>query len=116
MNETFVAADVKAKFEKLYSEPRTETLATTLGIRFTHVEKNKLCAVMPVSPRTKQPFGLLHGGASLVLAETLASVGGWINAEGDGQVVGLEINANHIRSVKDGEVTASAVPLHLGRR
>jgi 1,4-dihydroxy-2-naphthoyl-CoA hydrolase len=65
-------------------------------------------ATMPVDSRTQQPFGLLHGGASVVLAETLGSVAGYLCSEGEQKVVGLEVNANHIRSARGGRVRASA--------
>ena len=72
---------------------------------------------MPVDQRTKQPFGLLHGGASVALAESLASIGGWLNVDDSKfAVVGIEINANHIRAVKSGHVTGTAVPLHRGAK
>ena len=69
----------------------------------------------PVDARTTQPFGLLHGGASAVLAETLGSMAGYLCTRGDDYVVGLEINANHIRSARDGEVRGVCRALHLGR-
>jgi uncharacterized protein (TIGR00369 family) len=69
-----------------------------------------------VDDRTRQPFGILHGGASLVLAETIASLGGAMNVDlNHFTVVGLEINANHLRAKKDGVVTGTALPVHLGR-
>ena len=85
-----------------------------LDIRFETVTDDTLEATMPVDSRTQQPFGLLHGGASVVLAETLGSVAGYLCSEGDPQVEGLEVNANHIRSVRSGYVTGVARPLHLG--
>jgi len=112
----FVAEDVKEKIEaKKASWP--ETLIGNLGIEFLSIKKDELIAKMPVDVRTMQPFGLLHGGASVALAETLASIGGWLNAsEEHPNVVGLEINANHLRATKDGFVTGTAVPIHRGRR
>ncbi|WP_437611112.1 hotdog fold thioesterase [Erwinia sp. V71] len=86
-----------------------------LGIRFTALESESLEAVMPVDARTTQPFGLLHGGASAVLAETLGSMAGYLCTRGDDYIVGLEINANHIRSARDGEVRGVCRALHLGR-
>ena len=92
------------------------SLNEALGIRFTELGDDYLRATMPVDGRTKQPFGLLHGGASVALAETLGSVGGWlVLPSGGGRVVGLEINANHVRAVREGHVTGTARPLHLGR-
>ena len=72
---------------------------------------------MPVDERTKQPFGLLHGGSSVVLAETLASFGGYLclDAESGQQAAGIEINANHLRAVTSGVVTGTARPVYLGK-
>ena len=92
------------------------TLNEALGIRLTEIGDDFLRGTMPVDARTKQPFGLLHGGASVALAETLGSLGGWLALPPDGgRVVGLEINANHVRAVREGEVTGTARALHLGR-
>jgi uncharacterized protein (TIGR00369 family) len=92
------------------------TLVETLGIEFLSVSPQKVAASMPVSPRTHQPFGLLHGGASVALAETLASVGAWLNVGvKGGTVVGLEINANHLRGIRSGNVIGTATPVHLGK-
>lgn len=92
------------------------TLASHLGIRFTDAGDDFLTASMPVDDRTRQPMGLLHGGASAVLAETLGSVGAYLTTDPQTQLcVGLEINANHMRGVRDGEITGIARPLHLGR-
>jgi uncharacterized protein (TIGR00369 family) len=93
-----------------------KTLLDTLGIEITLLEKGKVVATMPVDERTHQPFGLLHGGASVALAETVASVGAYELVDKKSQgVVGLEINANHIRSKKDGYVTATGTVLHQGK-
>ncbi|MBP2171217.1 1,4-dihydroxy-2-naphthoyl-CoA hydrolase [Erwinia toletana] len=86
-----------------------------LGIRFTALTDDSLAAMMPVDHRTTQPFGLLHGGASAALAETLGSMAGYLCTTGDDYIVGLEINANHIRSAREGEVRGVCRPLHLGR-
>jgi 1,4-dihydroxy-2-naphthoyl-CoA hydrolase len=75
-----------------------------LDIRFEALTDDAIEATMPVDSRTHQPFGLLHGGASVVLAETLGSVAGYLCSEGEQKVVGLEVNANHIRSVRSGRV------------
>ena len=92
------------------------TLIEWLGIEFLEATKERLVAKMPVDHRTYQPAGLLHGGASVALAETVASIGSWLYVDRQTQTaVGLEINANHVRSVQDGFVTATAVPLHIGR-
>jgi 1,4-dihydroxy-2-naphthoyl-CoA hydrolase len=93
-----------------------DTLGSHIGIRFTEVGPGFLRATMPVDARTHQPYGLLHGGASAALAETLGSVGSALVVDRTRYyVVGLEINANHIRSVKSGLVTGTATPIHLGR-
>ncbi len=94
-----------------------ETLLTTLGIEVLEASKDRVVARMAVGPRVHQPFGLLHGGASLALAETVVSIGAWHNVDRDREFpVGLEINANHVRAVREGTVTATATPLHVGRR
>lgn len=91
-------------------------LITHLGIEFLEPGDDFLAARMPVDRRTHQPYGLLHGGASVVLAETLASAGAALTLDPSRQIcVGLEINANHLRGVKTGWVTGIAKPLHLGR-
>lgn len=91
------------------------TIGEVIGIVFTEIGDDFIKATMPVDHRTKQPFGLLHGGASCVLAETLGSVASALVVDPLKQkCVGLEINANHIRAVRDGVVTATAKPLHLG--
>lgn len=97
--------------------PRTDTtLLTTIGIEVLESTKQKVVARMSVEPRVHQPFGLLHGGASVALAETVASIGAWMNCDQATQnVVGIEINANHLRAVRDGFVTATATPVHVGR-
>src|SRR6185437_12832580 len=100
----------------LFSERQHETLLTTLGIEFVEATKERVIARMPVVARVHQPFGLLHGGASVALAETVASTGAWMNCDQEREaVVGLEINANHLRGKRDGVVTATATPVHVGR-
>jgi 1,4-dihydroxy-2-naphthoyl-CoA hydrolase len=92
------------------------TLLGSLGIEITDLQKGKVIATMPVDDRTRQPFGLLHGGASVALAETVASVGAFELVDKEREVVvGLEINANHIRAKKDGLVTAVGTVLHKGK-
>lgn len=91
------------------------TAIEALGIEFLAIGHDHLVAGMPVDTRTLQPYGLLHGGASVLLAETLgSSAGNLCVAEGE-VCVGLEINANHVRAVREGRVTGTARPLHLGR-
>ena len=92
-----------------------QTLVSHLGIRYTEVGDDFLSASMPVDQRTKQPAGILHGGASVALAETLGSTGANMVVDRDKQLcVGLEINANHVRAMREGEVKGTARPLHLG--
>jgi len=93
------------------------TLSAHLGIVFTEIGDDYLCAKMPVDERTRQPYGILHGGASAALAETAGSIASALVVDTkEYKCVGLEINANHIRSVKDGFVTATCKPIHLGRQ
>ena len=87
-----------------------------LGIEFTDLGAEHLTARMPVDARTRQPLGLLHGGASVLLAETLVSWAATFVAEPDKACVGMEINANHLRPVHSGWVTGTARPVALGRR
>lgn len=92
------------------------TMVSTLDIRIVEVGDDFLRGTMPVDERTKQPFGLLHGGASVALAETLGSLAGNLCLDGSKEVaVGLDINANHIRATTSGTVTGTARPLHIGR-
>ena len=101
--------------EQLNASSRN-TAMEPLGIVFTEIGPDYLRATMPVDARTHQPYGLLHGGASVLLAETLGSSAGMM-AVGEGQgVVGIEINANHLRGVREGTVTGTARPLHVGGR
>ncbi|MGC4034890.1 MAG: hotdog fold thioesterase [Chitinophagaceae bacterium] len=91
------------------------TMGEYLGIEWVEIGENFLKAKMPVDHRTKQPYGLLHGGASCVLAETIGSVASALVIDPSvAYCVGLEINANHIRGVKSGFVTGIAIPLHIG--
>ena len=92
-------------------------MSDAIGIEMKILTAEKVVATMPVNDRTRQPFGLLHGGASAALAETVASIGAFLNLDGETQAaVGLELNVNHLRSKTDGVVTATATPLHRGRR
>ena len=94
-----------------------DSLPKHLGIEFTEIGADFLRGRMPVDERTRQPYGILHGGASVALAETVASYGGTLNVDASKEaVVGLEINANHLRAKKDGMLTAVATPIHVGRR
>jgi len=86
-----------------------------LGIHFSALGQNEIQGTMPVDHRTKQPYGLLHGGASVVLAETLGSVASALVVDHEKfMCVGLEINANHIRSARQGHVTGICTPIHIG--
>ncbi len=92
------------------------TLMETLGIRITAVGDDWLAGSMPVDRRTHQPYGLLHGGASVALAETLGSTAAMLTLDpGKELAVGLDINANHVRGVREGTVTGTAKALHIGR-
>ena len=92
------------------------TMADHIGIEFTEIGDNYLKAKMPVDHRTQQPYGVLHGGASATLAETMGSVASALVVDRSRySCVGLEINANHVRSVKEGYVFGTVLPLHIGR-
>ena len=91
------------------------TLMEPLGIVFTEIGPDYVRGTMPVDARTHQPYGLLHGGASVALAETLGSTAGGLCVEPGQGVVGIEINANHLAGVREGIVTGTARPLHVGR-
>lgn len=91
-------------------------LAVALGIEMVELSRERVVATMPVDDRTRQPFGLLHGGASIALAETVASFGAAVHIDRERfSAVGLEINGNHLRAKTDGMLRATAVPVHLGR-
>ncbi len=92
------------------------TMSEHIGIEFTEVGDNYLKAKMPVDHRTQQPYGFLHGGASAALAETMGSIASaLVIDQSQYNCVGLEINANHIRGVKEGYVFGTVLPLHIGR-
>jgi uncharacterized protein (TIGR00369 family) len=90
-------------------------VAEVLGIELTEMSPERVVATMPVTSDHHQPFGLLHGGVSVVLAESAASVGGYLAAPDGHTAVGIEINANHVRSMREGRLTAVATPVHTGR-
>lgn len=91
-------------------------LARALGIEIVQLSKERVVATMPVDERTRQPFGILHGGASIALAETVASFGALMQLDREKFVaVGMEINGNHLRPKSDGIVRATGVPIHIGR-
>ena len=92
------------------------TMVERIGIVVTEIGDDYVRGTMPVDARTHQPYGLLHGGASVALAETLGSLGAMMAVDAASQLaVGLDVNANHLRGVTDGIVTGTARPLHLGR-
>lgn len=92
------------------------TMMEALGIDIVSSTPDCVVMTMPVTDRVRQPFGLLHGGASVALAESAASYGSWLNINQETQLaVGLEINANHIRAKREGMLRATAIPAHKGR-
>jgi 1,4-dihydroxy-2-naphthoyl-CoA hydrolase len=102
--------------EQLQEHSRN-TLAETIGIRVTEVGPDFLRATMPVNPKTHQPMGVLHGGASVALAETVGSLAATLCIDRTLYVcLGQEINANHLRPISSGTVTATARPYHIGKR
>ena len=110
-----IAANIADKVQALKKLSLT-TLATHLGLEITHYSQERVLGELKVRDEVKQPFGIMHGGTSVAIAETLASIGGWLNIdETKFLCVGIEINANHIRSVKEGTVYGEALPLHIGR-
>ena len=97
------------------AEMHIGTAVAHLGIEFLEVGDDFIRARVPVDGRTRQPYGILHGGVSVVLAETLGSCGAACSAPAGQRAVGLEINANHLRSTSSGWVTGTARPIHIGR-
>lgn len=95
----------------------SKNMVSLLDIQFSEITDDSLTATMPVDSRTQQPFGILHGGASVVLAETVGSVASnLVIGQGDFLPVGLEINANHLRPVFEGRVSAKCTPIHVGKK
>ena len=91
-------------------------MAAAIGIEVSTLRDDLVIATMPVNENTRQPFGILHGGASAALAETVASLGAYMNVDPETQAaVGVELNANHIKAKRDGIVTATATPIQRGR-
>jgi len=91
------------------------TVMELLGIEHREVTKEKVVLTMPVTPKTHQPMGALHGGVSVVLAETAATMGAWMNIDQEKQLaVGIDISANHVRPKREGILTATATPVHIG--
>ncbi len=100
----------------LFLKQNQANMGTALGMKFIKISREEMIAEMPVNEKTVQPFRILHGGASVALAETLCSVGAWVNIPENKTAVGVEINANHHRPVKEGgKVTGTATPIQMGR-
>ncbi|MAQ92510.1 MAG: competence protein ComA [Rhodothermaceae bacterium] len=95
--------------------PVRETLGDTLGMEIVEGSAERVVATMPVEPRHHQPLGYLHGGATVALAETVASVGAYLAAPEGYTAFGQEINANHLRPMREGLLTATGTPIHVGR-
>lgn len=102
-------------FTEEFRARRSGGLGATLGLRYEHVSAERVVMVMEVGPLVHQPYGVLHGGASVALAESAASVGANVNCAPGKIALGQEINANHVRSMREGVLRAVAVPLHAGR-
>ncbi len=101
---------------ELINSTREGSVWDVLDIRLVTAEKDKVVATMPVGPNQRQQVGYLHGGISVTLAESVASLGTVLNIDAERQMAfGLEISANHLRPKRDGQVTATAIPLHRGR-
>jgi uncharacterized protein (TIGR00369 family) len=110
-----IESEIKDKVESLLASEE-KNMGDALGIEFISITREKLEATMPVNDNTTQPFGILHGGASVALAETLCSIGAWVNLRDENKMaVGLEINANHLRPVTKGKlVTCISKPIRVG--
>ena len=112
----YIENSIKDRVDKFMNMTQPN-MRNAMGIEYLSFKKDEVKAAMPVDENTVQPFGILHGGASVTLAETIASIGAWLNVEGDKSAVGVEINANHIRAVKKGDkVIGTATPVHRGRQ
>jgi len=102
---------------KRINESLQNTMTSAIGIEITDVRNEYICGKMPVDERTIQPFGLLHGGASVALAETLGSIAGGIRVYSNNEiVVGVEINASHLKSIQKGWVMGKAIPIRIGKK
>src|SRR6056297_2852515 len=112
----YIQEELRDKVERFMNISQ-KNMEDALGIEFLSFKKDEIKASMPVNENTVQPFGILHGGASVALAETLASIGAWIQAGESETAVGVEINANHIRAISKGEkVIGTARPVKTGRK
>ncbi len=112
-----IEESIRPKVENILSQDR-KNMGHALGITFELLSRSEMRASMPVDENTTQPFGILHGGASVALAETLSSIGAYLNLRDDSMMaVGLEINANHIRPVRNGDqVIGTSKPVHRGAK
>jgi 1,4-dihydroxy-2-naphthoyl-CoA hydrolase len=109
--------DLYKEFIELVNARRHGTAMEALDITVIDAADDRVVATMPIGPNHRQPDGVLHGGISVTLAETVASLGSWLHIDRERQMAfGLEINANHVRPKRDGLVTATATPIHLGRK
>lgn len=107
----------QSRLLKKMTEFNRNTMATNIGLELTDIGDQYVCGKIPVDNRTIQPYGLLHGGASVALAETLGSIAGNLQVDQKKEmVVGISINANHLKSVKDGWAYGKAVPIKIGSR
>jgi uncharacterized protein (TIGR00369 family) len=113
----YIQPKIEDRVEQFLNIP-DKHMGHALNINFTSFKSDEVQATMPVDQHTVQPFGLLHGGASVALAETLASIGAWLNIKDKNKTaVGVEINANHVRAVKKGgAVRGVSKPIHIGRQ
>ena len=108
--------DKQEKIQRI-NDSIQSTMTSTIGIEITDITNDFICGKMPVDERTIQPFGLLHGGASAALAETLGSIAGGIKVyQNNETVVGIEINANHLKSVQNGWVYGKATSIRIGKK
>jgi 1,4-dihydroxy-2-naphthoyl-CoA hydrolase len=96
--------------------PQGENVHSLLGVEVVEVSANKVVMQVEIGPKVHQPYGILHGGVSALLAESAASFGGALNVQPDQIVVGTELNCSHLRSMADGVLTATATPVRVGRR
>jgi 1,4-dihydroxy-2-naphthoyl-CoA hydrolase len=118
-HEIHVDDDIKQFYERVIKQNnKTPTnLAEFWGMKWKYLSKKKVVAHLPITDKVRQPYGRLHGGASVAFAETLASIGAILNADFEKEgAVGLEINANHVRPVGDGYIIGTATPIHIGRK
>jgi 1,4-dihydroxy-2-naphthoyl-CoA hydrolase len=92
------------------------TFDKVLGVKYKKLSLKKVEATIRVTKSLKQPFGLLHGGVHLAFAESLASIGGWLNAPPGKNIVGIELNGNHLRAITSGTIRGVAAPVYIGRR